>query len=211
MRLLLLALLGLRLLLGLRAVEAQQTTLTDPDSGATAVASIGTDADGDPSSTVTLSTLTGGFASTASATATASDTTVYPTYTNSGSIATFWATTPTTPVPTWTSSGAIEAATASVYTTDGATLTFTATTPTTPVPSVTSSGSVMNIRDYMAAQSAAGNGGAQKAHFIAPQTDLKSHAAPSFGRPRAPPPRWAALAVVVPVSAVLAGSIKWLL
>ncbi|GAA5880388.1 hypothetical protein JCM1840_006199 [Sporobolomyces johnsonii] len=99
--------------------------------------------------------------------------------------------------------------TPTVYTTDGATLTFTATTPTTPVPSVPSSGSVMNIRDYMASQSAAGNAGAQKANFV--DNNLKVDAAQrqqngSWNGRRRPP-----LAVVVPVVTALVGSAVWLM
>ncbi|GAA5889842.1 hypothetical protein JCM5296_002360 [Sporobolomyces johnsonii] len=106
------------------------------------------------------------------------------------------------------SSALQDSAPASVYTTNGATLTFTATTPTTPIPSVPSSGSVMNIRDYMASQSAAGNAGAQKANFV--DNNLKVDAAQrqqNGSSTRRRPP----LAVVVPVVTALAGSAVWLM
>ncbi|GAA6011188.1 hypothetical protein JCM10207_005532 [Rhodosporidiobolus poonsookiae] len=64
----------------------------------------------DTTTTTDVSTST---STTATATATAtSDTTVYTTYTENGSIETWYATTPSTPVPSWSSSRGIEAATA---------------------------------------------------------------------------------------------------
>ncbi|GAA5873043.1 hypothetical protein JCM1840_007307 [Sporobolomyces johnsonii] len=109
-------------------VVAQLTTITD-DAGDTIAASIVTDADGDPSETVVISTISS--ATTTATTATTATTTeavgqpavvgqpvsscttagcpVEPTtYTQNGVIVTWTATTPTTPIPTWTSSGGIQ-------------------------------------------------------------------------------------------------------
>ncbi|GAA5847409.1 hypothetical protein JCM3766R1_002230 [Sporobolomyces carnicolor] len=124
--------------------NAQATTMTD-DLGNVILATIVTDAEGDPSETLLVSTLTPAVTTTSSTTTTAATTTtttaadegvgqpavvatpssrcttagcpVQPTvYTQNGVVMTWTATTPTTPIPTWTSSGNIEPASAYITT-----------------------------------------------------------------------------------------------
>ncbi|BGP52113.1 hypothetical protein JCM10450v2_008084 [Rhodotorula kratochvilovae] len=99
------------------SASAQETTVTDQDSGLTFGVSLATDAAGDTATKVlsairATETTTATGTDTASDTASSGDTTSYTTYTENGSVLTWYATTPTTPVPSW-STGSVEAATAS--------------------------------------------------------------------------------------------------
>ncbi|KAM0789767.1 hypothetical protein ACM66B_006620 [Microbotryomycetes sp. NB124-2] len=120
------------------AAQAQRTTYYDPDAEETVVASVATDADGDPTSTRTLIRLTG-----------ADDTVATPTQTtvqNNGQD--FDYTTCTTagcPVAptTYTQVTTIAGQESSML------YTWYATTPITPVPSVWSTGSILAASNYI--------------------------------------------------------------
>ncbi|GAA6023322.1 hypothetical protein JCM11491_006894, partial [Sporobolomyces phaffii] len=126
-------------------VRAQATTMTD-DLGNIILATIVTDAEGDPSETLLVSTLT----PVASLTATTTTTSARTTTTTTPVAATTTTTDPNegvgqpavvaTPASRCTTAGCPVQPT--VYTQNGVVMTWTATTPTTPIPTWTSSGNV---------------------------------------------------------------------
>ncbi|KAK4051568.1 hypothetical protein OIV83_002708 [Microbotryomycetes sp. JL201] len=117
------------------AAQAQRTTSYDPDEDMTVVASVATDADGDPTSTRTLLRLTG-------AVATPTQTTVqnngqdfdHSTCTTAGC--------PVAPT-TYTQVTTIAGQESSML------FTWTATTPITPTPSAWSTGSILAASNYI--------------------------------------------------------------
>ncbi|GAA5990307.1 hypothetical protein JCM5350_002088 [Sporobolomyces pararoseus] len=152
-------------LFSLSVVKGQATTMTD-DTGNIILATIVTDAEGDPSETLLVSTLTPVESlTTATSTTTTARTTATTTTTdpqeNLGQPAVVQTpssrcTTPGCPVP------------ATVYTQNGVVMTWTATTPTTPIPTWTSSGNVQPASAYITTISTA--------------KGLKGAAASSWGR-----------------------------
>ncbi|ORY82890.1 hypothetical protein BCR35DRAFT_303511 [Leucosporidium creatinivorum] len=116
-------------------VAAQRTTFLD-DNGYTVVASVQTDAEGDPTDTTTLIHITTGAAATTATTTGNLEVVAQPaeTCTTAGC--------PVDPT-TYTQATTIGGAVTSVI------VTWTATTPTTPIPTWTSSGKVLSAAQYM--------------------------------------------------------------
>ncbi|BGP20648.1 hypothetical protein JCM10213_007184 [Rhodosporidiobolus nylandii] len=137
-------------------VSAQLATVVDAGSGETVVISVATDADGDPSATAILSTLTDAAAAAETTTATTATTEttddVAPTAVGQPAVV-------QQPASTCTTAGCPVKPT--TYTQNGVIVTWTATTPTTPIPSATSSGQILNIASYITSvSSATGRSGA---------------------------------------------------